>query len=156
MRKGTLKKSNLFFISEHLCLVLLTFVWAPINDYIFFTYLFKRFFIYVWPFFLAMPSEPRIFAAYRTVQCFYADRGGGVGEGRRATQQYRRNYIYDHLSGSSKRLSLCRFKLQNYGIADKLRMEINENNLSQLAVYLQQTLSPAADVRQEFICYFKL
>jgi hypothetical protein len=29
-------------------------------------------------------------------------------------------------------------------------MEINENNLSQLAVYLQQTLSPAADVRQEF------
>jgi len=29
-------------------------------------------------------------------------------------------------------------------------MEINENNLSQLAVYLQQTLSPAADIRQQF------
>ena len=29
-------------------------------------------------------------------------------------------------------------------------MEINDNNISQLAVYLEQTLSPAAEVRSDF------
>ena len=32
----------------------------------------------------------------------------------------------------------------------RIAMEINDNNISQLAVYLEQTLSPAAEVRSDW------